>query len=172
MPDHTEPISADPARTAHVVGLAGELAANPLLGDLRADFLDLIAGCSVNVAFAPGERVISVSDPADSFWIIRHGRVDIELHGAARGTITIDRLTAGDILGVSWIAAPFVSEFDATAVERGSAIRIDAACLRGKCTDDPELGHELYRRFASMLGQRLRATRMQLLDLYGAPGAS
>ena len=75
----------------------------------------------------------------------------------------------GEILGVSWIASPYVSEFDATAVESGSAIEVDAACLRGKCIDDPELGHELYRRFATMLKSRLHATRLQLLDLYG-PG--
>ncbi len=153
----------------HVRGLADELAANPTLGDLRPDFLELIAGCCVNVAFAKGERVISAGAPADHFWIIRKGRVDVELHGAARGTITIDRLGPGEILGVSWIAEPYVNEFDATAVEHGSAIKVDAACLRGKCTADPELGHELYRRFATMLRSRLRATRLQLLDLYG-PG--
>ena len=72
---------------------------------------------------------------------------------------------------MSWIAAPYVNEFDATAVEHGSAIKVDAACLRGKCIDDPELGHELYRRFATMLKSRLRATRMQLLDLYGSADA-
>ena len=60
-------------------------------------------------------------------------------------------------------------ESDAAAVEPGSATEVDAACLRGKCTDDPELGHELYRRFATMLKSRLHATRLQLLDLYG-PG--
>lgn len=151
--------------------LARELASNPMLGDLRPDYLELIAGCCVNVAFVPGQRVITAGEPADHFWIIRHGRVDIELHGAARGTITIDRLEPGEIVGVSWIAEPYVSAFDATAVERGSAIEVDAACLRGKCSADPELGHELYRRFATMLRSRLQATRMQLLDLYGVPDA-
>jgi CRP-like cAMP-binding protein len=149
-------------------GLADELAANPTLGDLRPDFLDLIAGCCVNVAFAKGERVISVGDPADHFWIVRKGRIDVEIHGADRGTITIDRLEPGEILGVSWIAEPYLNEFDATAVDHAGAIEVDAACLRGKCAADPELGHELYRRFATMLQARLRATRLQLLDLYGS----
>ena len=165
----TERTETHPDR--HVRGLADELAANPVLGDLRPDFLELIAGCCVNVAFATGERIISAGERADHFWIIRNGRVDVELHGAARGTITIDRLEPGEILGVSWIAAPYVNEFDATAVEHGSAIKVDAACLRGKCTDDPELGHELYRRFATMLKSRLRATRLQLLDMYGSANA-
>jgi len=163
MTDHT-----DRTPEQHLRGLADELAANPTLGDLRPDFLDLIAGCCINVAFAKGERVISVGDPADHFWIVRKGRIDVEVHGADRGTITIDRLEPGEILGVSWIAEPYLNEFDATAVDHASAIKVDAACLRGKCTADPELGHELYRRFATTLQARLRATRLQLLDLYGS----
>ena len=151
----------------HVAGLADELAANPVLGDLAPAHLELIAGCCINVAFAAGERILAAGDPADHFWIIRHGRVDVEVYGAARGAITIDRLGPGELLGVSWIAEPYVYEFDATAIERGSAIRVDAACLRGKCDDNPELGHALYRRFATILRLRLQATRLQLLDLYG-----
>jgi CRP-like cAMP-binding protein len=158
----------EPQPEQHMRGLADELAANPTLGNLRPDFLDLIAGCCVNVAFGKGERVISVGEPADHFWIIRKGRIDVEIHGADRGTITIDRLEPGEILGVSWIAEPYLNEFDATAVDHAGAIEVDAACLRGKCAADPELGHELYRRFATMLQARLRATRLQLLDLYGS----
>ncbi|MGI9646360.1 MAG: Crp/Fnr family transcriptional regulator [Ilumatobacteraceae bacterium] len=146
--------------------LADELAANTLLSDLRPEFLELLAGCSVNVAFSAGQRLMSAGDPADSFWLIRHGRVDIEIDGGPRGTIVIGRLGPGELLGVSWIAAPFRTVFDATAVERGSAIQVDAACLRGKCNDDHELGHELYRRFATRLCDRLHATRLQLLDVY------
>ena len=152
-------------------GLVDELAANPALGDMAREHLELIARCCVNIGFAPGDRIVTAGDPADHFWIVRHGRVDVEVHGAARGTITIDRLGPGDLLGVSWIAAPFVSEFDATAIERGSAIQVDAACLRNKCDADHELGHELYRRFAAMLRRRLQSTRLQLLDLYGPSDA-
>jgi CRP/FNR family cyclic AMP-dependent transcriptional regulator len=151
----------------NVAGLAEELAANPVLGDLAPAHLELIAGCCVNVGFAAGERILAAGDPADHFWIIRHGRVDIEVNDPARGPITIDRLGRGEFVGVSWIAEPYVSEFDATAIERGSAICVDAACLRGKCDEDHELGHGLYRRFATILKLRLHATRLQLLDLYG-----
>lgn len=164
MPDSTDPIP-DRARLAH------ELADAPALADLASEHLESIAGCCAHVAFGPRERMITAGDAADHFWVIRHGRVDIELHGAAGGTITIDRLGPGELLGVSWIAAPYVSEFDATAIERGSALRVDAACLRGKCDDDHALGHELYRRFAAMLRRRLRATRIQLLDVYGPTDA-
>lgn len=151
-----------------IAGLAQELAETPLLEGLDPAFLELIAGCSINVAFAEGERVIRAGDPADHFWVIRHGRVDVELDGGSRGTIVIERLDPGEILGASWIAEPFRTEFDATAIERSSAIKVDAQCLRGKCAADPELGHELYRRFATLMRDRLHATRLQLLDVYGS----
>ena len=48
----TERTETHPDR--HVRGLADELAANPVLGDLREDFLELIAGCCVNVGVRPG----------------------------------------------------------------------------------------------------------------------
>ncbi len=48
----------------------------------------------------------------------------------------------------------------------------DGACLRGKCETDSELGYELYRRFAVVITERLQATRMRLLDVYGDPAAT
>lgn len=153
-----------------IKGLAQELSEAPLLSDLDPAHLELIAGCSVNVAFAEGERVLRAGDPADHFWVIRRGRVDVEVDGGARGTIVIERLDPGEILGASWIAEPYRTEFDATAIERSSAIKVDAECLRNKCRADPRLGHELYRRFATLMRDRLHATRLQLLDVYRPAG--
>lgn len=155
-----------------MIGLAEELSETPLLAGLDPAFLDLIAGCSINVAFGAGERILRAGEPADHFWVLRHGRVDVEIDGGARGTIVIDRLEPGEILGASWIAEPYRAEFDATAIERSSTIKVDAQCLRGKCSADPELGHELYRRFAALLRDRLHATRLQLLDVYRTDNAS
>jgi len=47
------------------------------------------------------------------------------------------------------------------------AVRMDGACLRGKCDADPRLGYELMQRFAGLMTSRLQATRLQLLDVYG-----
>ena len=50
-------------------------------------------------------------------------------------------------------------------------IAFDGACLRGKCDADHELGYQLMRRFAAVIVERLQATRLQLLDVYGQPVA-
>jgi hypothetical protein len=46
-------------------------------------------------------------------------------------------------------------------------ISFDGACLRGKCDADHAFGYELMQRFALKMLERLQATRLQLLDVYG-----
>jgi len=41
-------------------------------------------------------------------------------------------------------------------------------CIRGKCDEEPKLGYELFKRFAQIIGQRLQATRLRLIDIYGS----
>jgi len=73
-------------------------------------------------------------------------------------------------VGVSWLVPPYRWTYDARAVERVRAISLDAECLRGKCDDDPALGYDMMTRFVPILVQRLQATRLQLLDVYGRDG--
>ena len=65
------------------------------------------------------------------------------------------------------LAAPYRAEFDARAMEPVRAIAIDAKCLRGKCEEDHHLGYEMMKRFLPLVVERLHATRMQILDVYG-----
>ena len=46
-------------------------------------------------------------------------------------------------------------------------VAFDAACLRGKADEDSVLGYELMRRFIPVIVERLQATRVQMLDIYG-----
>jgi CRP-like cAMP-binding protein len=134
---------------------------------LPDDTLDLIAGCGHNVRFGQDEKIIAANDPADSFYLVRSGRVAIEVDTPRRGPLVIQTIGSDDLLGVSWLLPPYRWNFDARAVEPTSAIEIDASCLRGKCDDDPALGYELFKRFAGLVRDRLQATRLQLVDLYG-----
>jgi len=51
------------------------------------------------------------------------------------------------------------------------ALGVNARCLRDKCEADHDLGYELMKRFVGAMGERLRATRLQVLDVYGPPRA-
>ena len=139
----------------------------PVFAGLAPEQLSLIAGCGSNVRFAEGEVLFREGDPADAFYVVRHGSVALETFVPARGAITIETLEAGEVVGWSWLFAPYRWHFDARALSLVRATAFDGACLRGKCADDPRLGYELMSRFAQVLIERLQWTRLRLLDVYG-----
>ena len=101
-------------------------------------------------------------EPADVFYVVRRGRVALELYVPARGPMTVETVEAGEVVGWSWLFPPYRWHFDARAVAPVRAIAVDGACLRGKCEDDPALGYELMQRFSAVLLDRLNATRLRL----------
>ena len=145
----------------------------PLLRDhkffagLRPEHLSLLVGCASTAVFPVDSYLFREGEPAETFYLIRDGRVALELAAPGHGTLTMQTLGAGEVVGFSWLIEPHRWEFDGRAVERVLAVRMDGACLRGKCEQDPRLGYELMRRFAHLTVKRLQATRLQLLDVYG-----
>jgi CRP-like cAMP-binding protein len=148
--------------------LLGEL---PAFAGLEPGYLELIAGCGVNRVFEAGEQLFREGEQANSFYVIRHGRVALEVHAPARGALMIETLGDGALVGWSWLFPPYRFSFDARAVTQTHTVAFDGACLRGKCEQDSRLGYELMQRFAAVMLDRLQATRLQLLDVYGQPAA-
>ncbi len=91
----------------------------------------------------------------------------VEVFVPNKGPVTIETIEGGEVLGWSWLFAPYKARFDARALNAVRALSLDGACLRTKCEKDPELGYQLLKRFTEVVVSRLEATRMQLLDLYG-----
>jgi CRP/FNR family transcriptional regulator, cyclic AMP receptor protein len=134
---------------------------------LSPEYLALLAGCASNVLFPEGAFLFREGDPADTFFLLRDGKVALEIAAPGRGALLVQTLSEGDVAGFSWLIEPHRWEFDGRAVERVRAVQMDGACLRGKCAADPRLGYELMGRFAHLATVRLQATRLQLLDVYG-----
>ena len=133
---------------------------------LSPDYIKLIAGCSSNARFNAGDNIYRNGDPADWFYIIRQGKVALELWSPERGPITIQTVSDGDVFGWSWLFPPYKWHMDARAVELTRVFKLDGKCLRTKCDKDHSLGYELMKRFSSIIADRLEATRIQLLDIY------
>jgi CRP/FNR family cyclic AMP-dependent transcriptional regulator len=151
-----------------VKSISDLLAEHPFFSTLSPEDLDLLAGCGTNYHFKPDQQILVANDPADFFYVLRSGKVAVEIDTPGRGPIVIETIGAGDILGVSWLLPPYRSSFDARAVEPTRAVGLDATCIRKKCDEDPVLGYELFKRFAGLIRNRLTATRMQVLDLYSS----
>jgi CRP/FNR family transcriptional regulator, cyclic AMP receptor protein len=142
----------------------------PLFGGLGSTELETVAGCGSNVRFRPDQMLFRDGDEANTFYVIRHGAVALEMFVPSRGPVTVETLEAGDVVGWSWLFPPYRWHFDARALSLVRATTFDGACLRGKCEADPKLGYELMSRFAQVAIERLQWTRLRLLDVYGYAG--
>lgn len=143
------------------------LRAHTFFHGLNPAHVSLLVGCSSTAAFPTDGYLFRAGDPADAFYLIRHGKVALEIAAPGGDALVVQTLSEGDVAGFSWLIAPHRWEFDGRAIERVLAVKMDGACLRGKCEEDPRLGYELMRRFAGLTANRLQATRLQLLDVYG-----
>jgi CRP-like cAMP-binding protein len=139
----------------------------PALTGLEAGQLELMAGCATNRVFGVGDRLLCEGDPADEFFVIRHGDVALETFVPHRGALTIETLHDGDLVGWSWLVPPYRTSFDARALTPTRAVGFDGACLRAKFEGDHDLGYALMTRVTTVIVERLQATRLRLLDLYG-----
>lgn len=143
------------------------LVEHPFFKGLQPQYLQLITGCASNVRFNAGTYIFREGEEASQFYLIRHGKVALEIPAAQRGQITIETIEAGEVLGWSWLFPPYRWHFTARVVEPVRAIALDGTCLRTKGEEDHDLGYELMKRVAQIMMQRLQATRIQLLDVYG-----
>lgn len=143
------------------------IAEAPAFQEMSREHLELIAGCARNETFEGGSYLMREGDPADRFYVIRYGRVALEIPVPSRGALTVETIEDGDLLGWSWLVPPFRTTLDAKALGNTHTVAFDGACLRGKADQDPVLGYELMRRFIPVIVERLQATRVRLLDVYG-----
>jgi len=137
------------------------------LAGMNKEQLELITACATNVRFDAGDYLFREGEEANHFYLVRHGKVSLELYSPEKGPISIQTMGEGDTLGWSWLIPPHRWTHDARAVELTRAIALDGKCLRGKCENDHDLGYELYKRVANILTDSLAAANIQLLDMYG-----
>ena len=148
-------------------GLERILREHPFFSGCPEDQISLVAGCTRNHRFDGGQYLFREGDPADEFFLIRHGKVALEIAAPGQAPIVMSTLGEGEIVGASWLLPPYRWNSDARALELVRALGIDAACLRRKCEADHHLGYEMMKRFAPILVKRLQATRLQILNVYG-----
>ena len=146
--------------------IAEYLPRHPFFAGLDEQAIALVTGCAVNAHLRQGEYLFREGEAADTFYVIRSGRVAIQMRLPTEGVV-LDTARDGDVVGWSWLVAPYRWTFDAVATEETSVVSIDGACLRGKCETDSALGYALLQRVVKVMSTRLHSARVRLLDLYG-----
>jgi CRP/FNR family transcriptional regulator, cyclic AMP receptor protein len=130
---------------------------------MKQEYTDIIAGCAKNARFEAGDYLFHEGDTADQLYLLRSGRVALEVD-TPNGPAALQTVGESEIVGASWLVPPYRRGLTAKALELTRAIALDAACLRGKCEDNHDLGYEMMKRFMPILIHRLRAARLHILD--------
>ena len=136
---------------------------HPFFEGMKPEHLEVIAGCATDATFASDQILFHEGEPANKFYLIQSGRIALGAHELADGTMAVQELGAGDVLGWSWLFPPFVWHLRARALEPTRAVVLDGAHLLIAAERNRDFGYELMKRVAQVLIQRLQATRKQLL---------
>ncbi len=142
------------------------LAAHPFFNDLNPEYLKLLIGCASHQRFEAGQYLFREGQEANRFYLIREGKVALEIFSPQSAAINIATADDGDIIGWSWLLSPYRWRFDARVLQETHAIALDGKRLRAICEQNHDLGYELLKRFANIIEQRLNATTQQLLGVH------
>ena len=150
---------------------ATALAGHPFLAGLPASQLDVLAPLARPESYNEGVRLFREDAPAAEFWLVRTGQVALDIHLPGRGTVPLETIGTGGVVGWSWLFPPYRWAFGAVAARQIEAFEFDARMVRACCQDDPELGYDLTQRLARVLAKRLQATRVRLITASSLPAA-
>ncbi len=145
-----------------IAAQAGALADHPFLSSMPPEALRRLATHAYQHSYAAGDVIFREGSDADRFFLVRQGRIRLDMEVAGRGQVEVETLDADCVLGWSWLFAPYRWQLTATATEQCSLLIFDASILRSMMAGEPVIGYELMRRFAGVLSDRLQATRARL----------
>lgn len=157
--------------------LSRPLGGHPFLNGLNDAMVKTLVGCARNLRYAPGEFLMREGEIANTFFLIRKGRVALEVHQPAKAALRVETAGPGDLVGLSWLMPiiEFTGEnptslartnLDVRALDQVWAFALDGECLRNKMQADAELGYALAKRLLSTIIRRLERVRLQRLDIY------
>jgi CRP/FNR family transcriptional regulator, cyclic AMP receptor protein len=146
-----------------------ELGQHAFARELTSGQLEALASLAVRVEWPSGGRVFEEGGKAERLWLLRTGRIALDLRVPGRERIIVETLGPGDELGLSWLTPAAQWQFGAIAQLPASAYEFNSTALVDLCEADHELGYQLTRRLLVTAIARLQAARIRILDLYAAP---
>jgi len=142
----------------------------PWFRELKPEHLQRLAAIAKLRDVASGEILFKEGEKEDYLYVVMEGRVALEIYVPHRGRVRIFTAEPMDVVGWSSVT-PVVRQRTASAraVLAGKMLALEAESLRRLCDEDHDLGYVIMRRMANVVAARLLTTRLQLLDMFGAP---
>ncbi len=114
--------------------------------------------------FEAGATIFEEGSPANRFYLVLTGKVELSAEMEDRNVIPIQTLGPGDDLGWSWLFPPYCLHLRARAMVPTTTIFFYGPRLREQCEADHELGYEIMKRTAEVATETLRVTQKRLMQ--------
>jgi len=145
-----------------------ELSTLPLFSEFPEEALSSISGMLKEESFKAGQPVINEGDPADFFYILRSGEMEvrktIDRETGKHKTLAI--LEEGDVFGEMAIFGREMRAADVVTLKDSLLWRVDFKDFLELLNTDHKIGLQLLKAMIIMLISRLRATSQELATLY------
>jgi CRP-like cAMP-binding protein len=138
-----------------------------LFAGLDAAVFKDIAMLSEEVVLDAGDWLFHDGDEASALYLIIKGKVDLKLSLDAERTRLIDvsTMVEGDVVGWSALIEPYTYTLDAIASTQVQLAKLDAHRLIELMEAKPEIGFQIMRQLAKVIGNRLTDLRVRFVSL-------
>jgi CRP-like cAMP-binding protein len=145
--------------------LLSDLKKHPFVAEFREAHVELLASLAKEVRFDAGHVIFHEGDAYSVFYLLVDGMVGLELE-APDHVLRVQTLYAGDELDWSAVLPHAGKHFQARALLPVKALAFEGEQLLASFKRDPEFGLAFMLRLMGVVSERLRATRVQLIDMY------
>ena len=133
---------------------------------LEPHHLDTLAALATEEKFMEGDMIFYEGDQGEKLYLLEEGRVSVEVNMPGRGRAILLTVGPGQLLGWSSLFPLKRKTAYGRALTPVRAIALNAKELRLACEADHDLGYAIGWLIAELIADRLKATRMQLLDIF------
>lgn len=141
------------------------LQAHPFVAAFSAAHVQRLAALAAPVHFDTDQVIFHEGDDYSVFYLLGEGRVSLELQLPGH-LLRVQTLYGGDELDWSAVLPHAGKHFQARALTPVTALAFEGEALLASFRDDPAFGLAFMLRLMGVVSERLRATRVQLVDIY------
>ena len=139
-----------------------KLESHELFGLLSHEEVGRLRKASQSVKLTEGQTVYSSGAPADYFYVLLKGRVELKRPTKGGLNLLVDDLVEGNLFGVSSITGTAPYLLTALCVEDSDVLKIEGRVLRQLLDENPRVGYATQKRIAWVFFNRYVNTMERL----------
>jgi len=146
------------------------LSAHEFFSEFSDDDLKFLCEYSSTRLIKKGQILFLQGENADRFYVVRNGRISLQMPAIMGPTLEIQTVDEDQVLGWSWLISPYKWNFQTKAEEDSELLQFDGVAILARCEQEPKFGYELLKKFAALMSVGLNAARQKMMDEWNPIG--